>query len=1104
MPLQKRNPAIEAARQTIRTAFEDLEKAISPTDLRELKDVTLQDVQKAVLDLENQLGKRTSLRNIRRLEPLFTGLGYYSTIIEVLCNGTPYLSWLWAPLKLILKVSSDYVDAFEHIIKAYSKIAECLPRFQILGQTFSGIINFQQTLAGYYANIVRFHKKAYGFVRRSCWKVLFISSWGRFQRRFGDILDDMKRLEKQIEKEANVHHMAGAQVARQDLEILRQESLARLAREEQEQSASQLQAISTWLKLDETDQAAIFDKISTEGSEYDGTCGWILKNTVVASWLRTQLDTYFVWLQGSPGSGKSVLAGQLVNFLRKSMRNPLVITHFCSCTHASSIQYDKILRSLIFQLLHASEDLIGHIYREYVVGKNLASVPLLEQLFSLAANTVLGDPGRTHAIHIVLDGIEDLDPDKQRRLVNLMVKTKSGARANSGVCKVLVSCRTTRLLEKLLGRKSIVTLSDEKSSLEEAISIYASARLRANTSRWSQLGLRELDMDNISRSIAIKADGMFLWARLVLDYIASNMFYKREEIIAAIETLPRELSKFYERILTNIISSFDKRSKERLVTILGWIAFAKRPLRKFEFLSALSFSSGDHDIDVLVPPFVFDMCAPVIEQRRDTSFAFIHGSVKEYLQSGDSLVPLTKEIAIREQCVASMTCLLSGLQVFQPVYSEESRRQRVLKGLFGFYAYADRFWVDTLLGFVKSYGHLSQHPSLATIAEAISSKLRSIYGISNETFGQDVEDEGDLGLLKEYEGIYTSAKAVLAARSDKKFGHLTRKNDLISIQELPDVFANFQTTIETLLQIHGFPGVSREEISLFQTNFSSLAYTCRFPSCLRDTVGFENNHSRLEHEATHTQSLKCLYPRCQFLSFSSARSLRNHEISLHEKIQVKRTIRRVDRSGSNSSRAHYPVSAAPGTTTSSPLGNLCTEGIFNLLSQEEKEFVGSDYNKLLYSTFRFGSATGCYGGESFNDAPSLLGVHNIAINWPRRIEINALDSVFSKIVISVRLVYYQLELVHGSEGLMTKNLVLDLEQDERINRIRMGKGSSVEGLKGIEFVEVFTSLGRCAKVGNENGTLVVEEHSPYDGRTGLKGFFGMTGAVLHSLGPIWG
>jgi len=36
---------------------------------------------------------------------------------------------------------------------------------------------------------------------------------------------------------------------------------------------------------------------------------------------------------------------------------------------------------------------------------------------------------------------------------------------------------------------------------------------------------------------------MFLWACLVLQYIAKNIFYRKDEVLTALETLPRELSK---------------------------------------------------------------------------------------------------------------------------------------------------------------------------------------------------------------------------------------------------------------------------------------------------------------------------------------------------------------------------------------------------------------------------------------------------------------------------------------------------------------------------------------------------------------------------------
>jgi hypothetical protein len=324
----------------------------------------------------------------------------------------------------------------------------------------------------------------------------------------------LKRHEEQIDKEANAYHIVEAKDARKRLEAWRQETLAKLARDEKEQNTSHLQTISTWLKLDDTDQLAIFDKVSTEGVKYPETCGWILKNSTMASWLRPLAETPFVWLQGNPGTGKSVIVGQLVNFLRAS-QSSLVVTHFCTYSYASSTQYDKILRSLLFQLVHANDDLIAHIYWEYVVGKKIASVAALEQLLTTVVTALLGEPGQSQVIHVFLDGLDEFEAEKQRQVVNLMRKVASGAQARGAVFKVLVSCRTSPLLEKVLRKNPAVSLSDEKECLEEAIWKYACQRLTAHAHRLSQLGLRGSELTDLGRSIARKSDG---WSNITVSF----------------------------------------------------------------------------------------------------------------------------------------------------------------------------------------------------------------------------------------------------------------------------------------------------------------------------------------------------------------------------------------------------------------------------------------------------------------------------------------------------------------------------------------------------------------------------------------------------------
>lgn len=120
MPLA---PAVsELARQTMRVAFEELERTVTPADSRIFRSTTLEQTRIIALDIEKELAARRALCNTRRLEPLLRGLEHYSKAIDVLCNGTPFLPWIWAPITLILKTASEYGDSFEQIMKGYSKV----------------------------------------------------------------------------------------------------------------------------------------------------------------------------------------------------------------------------------------------------------------------------------------------------------------------------------------------------------------------------------------------------------------------------------------------------------------------------------------------------------------------------------------------------------------------------------------------------------------------------------------------------------------------------------------------------------------------------------------------------------------------------------------------------------------------------------------------------------------------------------------------------------------------------------------------------------------------------------------------------------------------
>jgi len=106
------------AKLTILDAFGRFAATVSPDDQRTFNNTELRDVREEALRIERQLRARRSQRNMARLEPFLRGVEHYSKVVEVLCNGTPYLSWIWAPVKLMLMVSYQGEESACHAAHA--------------------------------------------------------------------------------------------------------------------------------------------------------------------------------------------------------------------------------------------------------------------------------------------------------------------------------------------------------------------------------------------------------------------------------------------------------------------------------------------------------------------------------------------------------------------------------------------------------------------------------------------------------------------------------------------------------------------------------------------------------------------------------------------------------------------------------------------------------------------------------------------------------------------------------------------------------------------------------------------------------------------------
>lgn len=222
--------------------------------------------------------------------------------------------------------------------------------------------------------------------------------------------------------------------------------------------------------------------------------------------------------------------------------------------------------------------------------------------------------------------------------------------------------------------------------------------------------------------------------------------------------------------------------------MLGWIIHTKRPLRKIELQSAITFSSGNPLQEEVVPMFVLSLCSQLVEERTDSTLALIHSSVKEYvsnlwgkprstdqqnsyLQSPDALVRVSEKHALMEHAAASMACLLSATRWFNSGKIDERRQQQlVLSGLHAFQLYAQEHWVDYVLamGSHQSTAPVGNH--LQELMGDLCSELEEIhqretgnpFGVQDNNLSPD---DRSLRCIQHLPMLHWAGAAILRARS---------------------------------------------------------------------------------------------------------------------------------------------------------------------------------------------------------------------------------------------------------------------------------------------------------------------------------------------------
>ncbi|KAF4979184.1 hypothetical protein FZEAL_4557 [Fusarium zealandicum] len=374
-----------------------------------------------------------------------------------------------------------------------------------------------------------------------------------------------------------------------------------------------IQRIRSWL------QPTSYDIVGGEYrkhlvSHVAGTGDWVTSTAEYQQWL-TSDQRGLLWIKGIPGSGKSVMAANLISELARSNPGCPVLFFFFRQIIEANHEPRALLRDWMEQVLDYSPPLQQQLVNTYLkVNRSIDSLSM-EDMFKDLRMAFAGLPGK---VFCVADALDEMDQGNDTFLEAL----GSLGQWRPEKVKVLVTSRPVPSVEAPLRRVPCLSLRLLEDLVDADISTYVQYTLSNST-------IPPGEWQTIIDAVPGRANGLFLYGKLAMDaFLDPDADTNR-----VLSQLPADLNVLY----TDLLQDHARRSGvsvkiQRL--ILQAVTHASRPLRLLELAEMIKVHSPDgakRDLKT-TKDLIRTACGPLLEILADETVSVIHHSFTEYLK----------------------------------------------------------------------------------------------------------------------------------------------------------------------------------------------------------------------------------------------------------------------------------------------------------------------------------------------------------------------------------------------------------------------------------------------------------------------------------------
>ena len=359
------------------------------------------------------------------------------------------------------------------------------------------------------------------------------------------------------------------------------------------------------------------DLILLEDARIFDSCQWFTAKQSFRQWREVAQDhVKYYWLSAKPATGKSVLAGTIVDNLEDF--NLDCSYYFFHHNDAAKSTLSGCLRSLAFQMalsnLKIREKLLEMIADDIHFELNDERV-IWRKIF---VNGIFQSERSARPHYWILDALDECSNHGALFPFLARVETPFPFR-------VFITSRSSNDFNKHFSLLGNMVVTDQVTTGDTLHDIQSYVQAKIETLPLDQDRLEIVD------TIIGKSSGCFLWVVLVLEEL--RKVYTQSDIMQVLKEVPPGMESLYRRTL-NMMSE-TVRSKRLIKAILTWVMCATRPLSVLELVHALNL-----DTNITVTPQALESsistdCGQLVFIDKSKKAQMVHQTAREYLLSKD-------------------------------------------------------------------------------------------------------------------------------------------------------------------------------------------------------------------------------------------------------------------------------------------------------------------------------------------------------------------------------------------------------------------------------------------------------------------------------------